>query len=156
MSSSAWPASSRGSSFWSGYLPEIGSTVGRSYFLRQTVATSVSGFLFPFHGLSPAIVTGIISSVVLAVAIYARYARLLTGGWRKTYVISAVVALYLNVFVLIVQSFQKMPALNALAPKQTEPPFAITQLLVLALFIVLGVLAASRFRSEPTPATQFN
>ena len=115
-------------------------------FLTTTVATTVTGFLFPFHGFTPAIVTGIISSVVLAVAIYARYGGHLAGLWRKTYVISAAVALYLNVFVLIVQSFQKVPALNALAPKQTEPPFAVTQLLVLVLFIVLGVLAAKRFR----------
>jgi len=87
-------------------------------FLAATVATSVTGFFFPFHGITPAIVTGIVSLVVLAVAIFARYARHLVGAWRKTYVMSAVLALYLNVFVLIVQSFQKVPALKDLAPTQ--------------------------------------
>lgn len=120
-------------------------------FLATTVATSMTGFLFPFRGFTPALGTGIISMIVLVVAIYARYARRLAGGWRKAYVISAVISLYLNVFVLVVQSFLKVPALNALAPKQTEPPFAITQLLVLVTFIVLGVLAVIKFRSEPAP-----
>jgi len=122
-------------------------------FLATTVATSVTGFMFPFRGFTPALGTGIVSMVVLAVALYARYARRLAGGWRKTYVISVVVALYLNVFVLFVQLFLKVPALHALAPKQNEPPFAITQLLVLTLFIVLGVLATIRFRNEPVPAS---
>src|SRR6185503_6122883 len=108
-----------------------------SFFLLTTVATSVTGFFFPFHGVTPAIVVGIISLVVLAVAIYARYTRRLAGGWRRTYVISATVAQYLNVFVLVVQIFLKVPALKELAPKQTVPPFVITQLLVLALFIAL-------------------
>jgi hypothetical protein len=117
-------------------------------FLATTVATSVTGFLFPFKGFTPALGTGIVSMVVLAVTLYARYARRMAGGWRKAYVISAVIALYLNVFVLVVQTFLKVPALNALAPKQTEPPFAITQLLVLVIFIALGVLATIRFRAE--------
>lgn len=122
-------------------------------FLATTVATSVTGFLFPFRGFTPALGTGVISMVVLALAIYARYARRLAGGWRKTYVISSVFALYLNVFVLFVQLFLKVPALHALAPKQNEPPFAITQLLVLVLFIALGVLATIRFRNEQAAAT---
>jgi hypothetical protein len=121
-------------------------------FLATTVLTGVTGFLFPFKGFTPALGTGIVSMVVLAIALYARYARRLVGGWRKTYVISAVFALYLNVFVLVVQTFLKVPALNALAPKQNEPPFAITQLLVLVTFIVLGVLATIRFRLEPVRA----
>lgn len=118
-------------------------------FLATTVLTSVTGFLFPFKGFTPAIGTGIVSMVVLALAIYARYVRRLAGGWRKTYVVSAVLALYLNVFVLVVQTFLKVPALNALAPRQNEPPFAITQLFVLVIFIVLGTLATIRFRLEP-------
>lgn len=118
-------------------------------FLASTLATSVTGFFFPFHGLTPAIVTGIISLVVLVVAIFARYARNLAGAWRKIYVVNAVLALYLNVFVLIVQLFLKVPALKALAPKQSEPPFAITQLVVLVLFVALAIAAAIRFRSEP-------
>jgi hypothetical protein len=79
-------------------------------FLTMTVMTSVTGFLFPFHGVTPAIKLGVISLVVLAVAIVARYPLHL--AWRKTYVVSACAALYFNVFVLVVQSFEKIPALN--------------------------------------------
>ena len=86
---------------------------------------------------------------MLAIAILARYSRHLAGGWRRTYVISAVIALYLNVFVLIVQLFEKVPALNALAPTQSEPPFKITQVVVMAVFVVLGILAVRGFR-KPT------
>jgi hypothetical protein len=117
-------------------------------FLVSTVATSVTGFFFPFHGFTPAIAVGIISLFVLAVAIFARYARHLAAAWRWIYVVAAMVALYLNVFVLIVQLFQKVPALKALAPTQSEPPFAITQLFVLALFVVLTIVAALKFRIE--------
>ena len=121
-------------------------------FLATTVATTVTGFLFPFRGFTPAIGTGIVSMVVLGMALYARYGRRMTRGWRNTYVISAVVAVYLNVFVLVVQAFLKVPALKALAPKQNEPPFAITQLLVLVIFIALGIFASIRFRLEPCRA----
>jgi len=121
-------------------------------FLATTAATSVTGFFFPFHGFTPAIGLGIISLVVLAISAFARYPRQMAGGWRKTYVITAVLALYFNVFVLVVQSFEKIPALKALAPTQTEPPFKITQLIVLILFIVLGTLAAIRFRVEAVSA----
>ncbi len=117
-------------------------------FLVSTVATSVTGFFFPFHGVTPAIVVGVISLVVLAVAILARYARHLAGAWRWIYVVTVMIALYLNVFVLIVQLFQKVPALKALAPTQSEPPFAVTQLVVLALFVVLTIIAAIKFRGE--------
>jgi hypothetical protein len=117
-------------------------------FLISTVATSVTGFFFPFHGVTPAIVVGIISLVLLAVAILARYGRHLAGHWRWIYVVSAMIALYLNVFVLVVQLFQKVPALKALAPTQSEPPFAVTQLVVLALFVLLTIVAAIRFRRE--------
>jgi hypothetical protein len=122
-------------------------------FLATTVATSATGFGFPFERLLPSHLVGIVSLVVLAVAIFARYVRQLAGAWRKVYVIGAVVALYLNVFVFIVQAFLKMPALKAIAPTQSEPPFKITQLVVLAIFIVLGVVAALRFRSEPVHGT---
>jgi hypothetical protein len=117
-------------------------------FLITTVATSVTGFLFPFRKLLPSHVVGSISLVVLAIAIYARYSRHLAGGWRRTYVISSVIALYLNVFVLIVQLFEKVPALNAMAPTQSEPPFKITQIVVLAIFVVLGMFAAKGFRER--------
>ena len=117
-------------------------------FLITTVATSVTGFMFPFHKLLPSHVVGAISLMVLAIAILARYSRHLAGGWRLTYVISAVIALYLNVFVLIVQLFEKVPALNAMAPTQSEPPFKITQVVVLAIFVVLGIFAAKGFRER--------
>lgn len=122
-------------------------------FLATTVATSVTGFGFPFHRLLPSHVVGIISLVVLAVVIYALYVRHLAGAWRKTYVIGAVLALYLNVFVAVVQAFLKVPALHALAPTQSEPPFKLTQLAVLALFVVLAILAAMRFREDLVAAT---
>jgi hypothetical protein len=109
-------------------------------------------FFFPFHGFTPAIGVGIISLIVLAIAILARYSRHLAGHWRWIYVVTAMIALYLNVFVLIVQSFEKIPALHVLAPTQTEPPFAITQLVVLGLFILIGLVAAIRFRPELTRA----
>ena len=138
----------------SGLVVMFGLLVGRrlsgwtALFLISTVLTSVTGFFFPFHGVTPAIVVGIISLVLLAVAIVARYARHLAGVWRWIYVVTAMISLYLNVFVLIVQLFQKVPALKALAPTQSEPPFAVTQLLVLALFVVLTIIAAFKFRGE--------
>ncbi|HEY7353517.1 MAG TPA: hypothetical protein VH596_12185 [Terriglobales bacterium] len=116
-------------------------------FLTTTVLTSLTGFGFPFSGVTPAIKLGIISLVVLAIAIIVRYPLHL--AWRKTYVISASLALYFNVFVLVVQSFEKVPALRALAPTQKEAPFAVAQLLVLTIFIVATVVAVRRFRSEP-------
>jgi hypothetical protein len=113
-------------------------------FLGTTALTSLTGFLFPFAGVTPAIKLGIISLVVLAVTIVTRYPLHLS--WPKTYVITACAALYFNVFVLVVQSFEKVPQLKALAPTQKEPPFAIAQILVLALFIFLTTLAVKRFR----------
>ena len=118
------------------------------WFLITTVATSVTGFFFPFHGFTPAINLGIISAVVLAITIYARYPKHLAGAWRWIYVIGALLALYLNVFVGIVQAFEKIPALKIIAPTQTEPPFKLTQLIVLAFFIVFVIAAATRFRKE--------
>jgi hypothetical protein len=104
--------------------------------------------MFLFHKLLPSHVVGAISLVVLAIAIFARYSRHLAGGWRRTYVISSVTALYLNVFVLVVQLFEKVPALNAMAPTQSEPPFKITQVVVMAIFVVLGIFAAKGFRER--------
>lgn len=120
------------------------------FFLATTVLTSVTGFLFfPFHKLLPSHIIGGISLAVLAIAIFARYGRHLAGAWRSTYVVSAIVALYFNVFVLVFQSFLKVPALKALAPTQSEPPFAITQGIVLLLFIGLGIAGVKRFRIDP-------
>src|SRR5437016_12864600 len=138
----------------SGLVVMFGLLVGQklnrwtALFLISSVATSVTGFFFPFHGVTPAIVVGIISLALLAVAIVARYARHLAGAWRWIYVVTAMISLYLNVFVLIVQLFQKVPALKALAPTQSEPPFAVTQLVVLALFVLLTIIAAIRFRGK--------
>jgi hypothetical protein len=118
-------------------------------FLATTVATSVTGFGFPFDHLLPSHKVGIVSLLVLPVAIAARYAFHLAGAWRRVYVIGAAVALYLNTFVLVVQLFLKVPALKAIAPTQKEPPFLIAQLVVLALFVVLTAMATKRFRTEP-------
>jgi hypothetical protein len=118
-------------------------------FLVTTVATSVTGFFLPAAHFMPSHAIGILSLIVLALAIFARYGRHLAGAWRRTYVISTVLALYFNVFVLIAQTFQKVPALKAIAPTQSEPPFAIAQLLVLVPFVVFGVAAAIKFRNEP-------
>ncbi len=117
-------------------------------FLLTTVLTSVTGFLFPVDHILPSHKVGILSLLVLAVAIPARYFFHLAGGWRRTYVLSAVLALYLNVFVLVVQLFLKVPALKALAPTQQEPPFLVAQLIVLALFIWLAIAAVKKFRSD--------
>jgi hypothetical protein len=106
--------------------------------------------------LLPSHIVGAISLVVLAMAVLARYTYHMARGWRATYVITAVSALYFNVFVLIVQTFQKVPALAALAPTQSEPPFAVTQLIVLVAFLILGYLAVIRFREMAVPtARQF-
>ena len=121
-------------------------------FLVTTIATSVTGFLFHSKSFGPPHVVGVISLIILALALVALYGYRLTGAWRWIYVASALAAFYLNVFVAVVQAFQKLPFLNALAPKGSEPPFAITQLLVLAGFIALGVIAARRFHpGEPAP-----
>ena len=140
---------------FSGFVVMFGLLAGKrldgwtKWFFITTVATSVTGFGFPLHHFGAPHVVGIISLIVLAVAIYARYPRHLAGAWRWIYVVGAMIALYLNVFVGVVQAFQKVPALQALAPTQTEPPFQVTQLVVLTLFIVLTVLAVIRFRDQP-------
>jgi hypothetical protein len=118
-------------------------------FLLFTVLTSVTGFFFPNHHITPGIVIGILSLVVLAIAILARYSLHLRGSWRAIYVITAAIALYFNCFVLIVQSFEKIPALHALAPTQKEPPFGIAQLLLLVLFVALTAMVLKRFRADP-------
>jgi hypothetical protein len=114
-------------------------------FLTTTAATSVTGFLFPVHQFMPSHAVGILSLIVLTLASLARYRYHLAGAWRRTYIITAVIALYFNVFVLIAQMFQKIPSLKALAPTQSEPPFQITQLAVLLLFIAIGIRASMKF-----------
>jgi len=121
-------------------------------FLTTTALTSVTGFGFPFDHLLPSHKLGIISLVVLAIAIPARYVFYLAGSWRWIYVVGASMALYLNVFVLIAQLFMKVPALKTLAPTQSEPPFLVAQLLVLLIFVGLTILAAKRFHLQPARA----
>jgi hypothetical protein len=108
-------------------------------FLSTTVLTSVTGFFFPFHKFLPSHAVGILSLIVLAIAIVARYVEHMEGGWRKTYVITAVIALYFNVFVLIAQMFMKVPALHELAPTGSEPPFLIVQLMVMGVFVLISL-----------------
>ncbi|MGC2466200.1 MAG: hypothetical protein WA517_13465, partial [Candidatus Acidiferrum sp.] len=140
---------------FTGFIAVFGMIAGKrldgltAIFLVTTALTSITGFFFPFHGVTPGIILGIISLVVLAVAIPARYVKHLAGAWRKTYAITATIALYLNVFVLVAQLFAKVPALHALAPKGTEPPFLISEVVVLALFIILAIAATIKFRPEP-------
>jgi hypothetical protein len=137
----------------SGLAVVFGMVAGRlrdgwtTLFLLSTVLTSLSGFGFPFDHLLPSHQVGIVSLVVLAIVIVARSRTHLGGSWRWIYPIGCVLALYLNVFVLVVQAFQKVPTLNALAPTQSEPPFQLAQLVVLALFVGLGLAAVKRFRS---------
>ena len=113
--------------------------------------TSLTGFGFPIAKVTPGLVVGGLSLVILAVAIFARSGRKLAGPWRAIYVVTALLALYFNVFVLVVQLFEKVPALEALAPTQSEPPFAVTQLVVLAAFVGLIVAAVLRFHPERQP-----
>lgn len=117
-------------------------------FLLTTILTSVTGFMFPFEKLLPSHMIGIISLVLLAVACLALYGQRLAGHWRWVYVVTAMTSLYLNIFVLVIQSFLKVPPLHALAPSvpPSEPPFAIVQGIVLVLFVVLTFLAVRRFR----------
>jgi hypothetical protein len=115
-------------------------------FLVTTILTSVTGYFFPFHKLLPSHILGAISLPVLALALVARYAKHMAGPWLRTYVISAMVAFWLNFFVLIAQAFMKQPALHALAPTGSEPPFLITQVVVMLIFIALTVFAVKHSR----------
>ena len=121
-------------------------------FLLTTVLTSVSGFGFPFEHLLPSHKVGILSLIILAVAIPARYLFHMEGSWRWIYVVTSTTALYFNVFVLVVQLFEKVPALKALAPTQKEPPFLVAQLAVLLIFVVLNIFGAKRFHVAPAHA----
>jgi hypothetical protein len=116
-------------------------------FLITTVLTSVTGFFFPFHGMTPGIILGILSLIVLLPAIIALYVGKLAGGWRGTYVITSSLALYFNFFVLVAQAFAKIPALKSIAPTQASPVFGITQLVVLVIFLVLTIRAFKKFHS---------
>ena len=117
-------------------------------FLIATILTSVTGFGFPVDHLLPSHVIAVLSLLIMAVAILARYVFHLSGAWRSTYVVAAAIALYLNVFVLVVQTFMKVPAVHALAPTQKEPPFLIAQIVVMLIFIGLTVLAVKKFHID--------
>ncbi|MGH9743143.1 MAG: hypothetical protein ACRD51_12435 [Candidatus Acidiferrum sp.] len=144
---------------FTGFIAVFGMIAGKrldgwnGLFLTTTALTSVTGFLFPFHKITPGIILGIISLVVLAVAIPARYLFDLAGAWRTIYAVTATIALYLNVFVLVAQLFAKVPALHAMAPKGNEPTFLISEIVVMALFIVLTIAAAIKFHPEPVHAS---
>lgn len=115
------------------------------FFFATTIATSATGFFFPFQKFLPSHLFGIISLVVLPLAAYARYGGDLAGGWRWIYVSGALFAQYLNVFVLVVQLFQKVTVLKPLAPTQKEPPFLLAQLVLLVAFAALGYFALQHF-----------
>jgi hypothetical protein len=138
----------------SGFVVLYGLLTGRSLdawaaiFLVTTILTSVTGFPLEPSGFDPARAIGVISLVLLAAAVVALYAFHLAGRWRPVYIIAAATALYLNAFVGVVQAFQKLPFLRPLAPTQSEPPFVVTQLVVLLAFIALGALALARFHPK--------
>lgn len=142
----------------SGFIVVYGLLTGKrldgwsAIYLATTALTSLTGFLFPVEHVLPSHVVGLISLVVLAVAMVARYALHLANAWRWIYVVCVVLALYLNSFVAVVQSFLKVPALKALAPTQKEPPFLLAQLAVMAIFIVLGILSVKKFHVERAAA----
>ena len=117
-------------------------------FLLTTILTSVTGFLFPFDKLLPSHMVGIVSLIVLAIACFALYVMKLSGPWRRIYTLTAMIALYLNVFVLVIQSFLKIGPLHALAPSvpPSEPPFAVVQGIVLVFFVIAIIGAVRRFR----------
>lgn len=116
------------------------------YFFAAAAAVTLTGFIFPFNGVTPAFATGIVSTAILLAWLVARYSFRLAGIWRAVYALSVVASLYLLIFVTIAQAFQKIPFLSALAPTQSEAPFAITQVVALILFVVIGVSAVRRFR----------
>jgi len=144
---------------FSGFVVVFGMLAGdrrdvwTKWFLVTAVATTITGFFFPFHGFTPAIGLGIISLPFLALTIFARYPKHLAGPWRWIYAIGAVICLYFNLFVLVVQAFEKIPVLHAVAPTQTESPFKLTQLVVLLLSTLLAIIAAIRFHPERAYAT---
>jgi hypothetical protein len=123
---------------------------GWTLFLVTTVATSATGFGFPVDRVLPSHLIGVLSLAILAIAIVARYGLSLRSAWRWIYVICGTIALYLNLFVGIVQAFLKVPALHALAPQQTEPPFIVTQVMVMLPFVLLTIFAVKRFHGTTT------
>ncbi len=132
-----------------GLFSNAGLTAWTAFFLVTTILTNVTGFMFPVTVFTPALGVGILSSVLLAVALIALYVFRLSGRWRSIYIVTALSGLYFNVFVFIVQSFQKVGFLQPLAPTQSEPPFLIAQSANLIAFVLLGALALTRFHPQP-------
>jgi hypothetical protein len=122
-------------------------------YLVSAIATSVTGFLFPFDKFLPSHAFGIVSLILLLLVILARYTFHFAGAWRLVYVVGLVITVYLDAFVAIVQAFLKIPSLHALAPGGSEPPFAIAQGILLVIFVWLGIVAARNFqRPAAVPA----
>lgn len=120
-------------------------------FLGTAIVTSLTGFPLPPFGFDPPRAIGVLTLILLAIAVSAYYFFRLAGAWRWIYVVTALAALYLDVFVGVIQSFMKIPSLHALAPTQTEPPFLVAQTVALALFVVLGFFALRKFHPAPAP-----
>ena len=145
---------------FSGFIAIIGMLGSRrpggwtALFLITTILTSITGFPIPPFGFDPPRAVGVISLIALAAALFALYRERLAGAWRWIYVICAVFALYLNIFVGVVQAFQKLAFLHRLAPTQSEPPFLVAQIVVMAIFVLLGFLAVRRFHPETIYRTQ--
>jgi hypothetical protein len=141
----------------SGFIVLFGLIGGRllspwnGVFLVTTILTSLTGFAFPNDKVTPGIILGVLSIIVLAIALVALYVFHLRGGWRRTYAVTAIIALYFNVFVLIAQIFEHVPVFHALAPTGTETPFKAAQTLLLLLFVVLTTAAAKKFRTPAIP-----
>jgi hypothetical protein len=121
-------------------------------FVLTSILTSLTGFFFPFTNVLPSHIVGGVSLLVLAIVLFGLYVRGLERAWRWIYVVGVLIALCLNVFVAVVQAFQKIGFVKALAPTQSEPPFLIAQLVVLAVFVVLGFVAVKKFHPEAMPA----
>jgi hypothetical protein len=141
----------------SGLVAALGMIVGKllrkvtTLFLVTTILTSITGFLFPYHGTTPGIVVGIVSLIVLLITVISYYGKHQAGGWRRVYVFTAMFALYLNCFVLVAQGFQKIPALHALAPTGAEPAFKFGQVAVLVIFIALTIAVDRKYRGPVAP-----
>ncbi|MDB5641114.1 MAG: hypothetical protein JWN07_431 [Hyphomicrobiales bacterium] len=118
-------------------------------FLATAVLTSLTGFLFPLNGVTPAVITGVLALGILALVLMAFYLFHLTGAWRWIFAIGMVASLYLLVFVGVAQAFQKIAFLNGFAPTQSETPFLVAQLVALVMFVVIGVLATRSYRPGP-------
>jgi hypothetical protein len=128
-----------------GFLSSKRFNILTAAFLFSTILACLTGFIFPYHGVTPGIVIGVLSLIVLSVATYALLVKKLAGDWRVTYVISACVALYFNFFILVAQAFDKVQVLHSIAPSQTSPGFGITQAVLLVIFILLTTRSVKKF-----------